>query len=48
MGDQEDRQKKAGYEYLLAYKLTVPIDDYTVESCKRWVSFKSRTKNQME
>lgn len=26
---------KAGYEYLLAYKITVPIYDYTVEFCKR-------------
>lgn len=24
---------KAGYEYLLAYKITVPIYDYTVEFC---------------
>lgn len=44
MGDK----KKAGYEYLLAYKLTVPIYDYTVEFCKRWISYKSRTKDQME
>lgn len=41
-------KKKAGYEYLLAYKLTVPIYDYTMEFCKRWVSYKSRTKDQME
>lgn len=26
---------KAGYEYLLAYKITVPIYDYTVEFCSR-------------
>lgn len=26
---------KAGYEYLLAYKITVPIYDYTVEFCRR-------------
>ena len=26
---------KAGYEYLLAYKLTVPIYDYTVVFCNR-------------
>ena len=26
---------KAGYEYLLCYKLTVPIYDYTVEFVKR-------------
>ncbi|MDP3733102.1 MAG: four helix bundle suffix domain-containing protein [Candidatus Daviesbacteria bacterium] len=49
MGDKADQgRKKAGYEYLLAYKLTVPIYDYTVEFCKRWISFKSRTKDQME
>ena len=27
--------KKAGYEYLLAYKITVPIYDYTVVFCDR-------------
>lgn len=49
MGDQIDQGKKrAGYEYLLAYKITVPIYDYTVEFCKRWVDYKSRTKDQME
>ncbi len=37
----------AGYEYLLCYKLTVPIYDYTVEFCKRWISPKSRTTDQM-
>ena len=26
---------KASYEYLLAYKITVPIYDYTVEFCNR-------------
>ncbi len=31
----ENRGFKAGYEYLLAYKITVPIYDYTVEFCKR-------------
>jgi four helix bundle suffix protein len=30
---------KAGYEYLLAYKLTVPIYDYTVEFCRRCSPF---------
>lgn len=29
------KQYKAGYEYLLAYKITVPIYDYTVVFCKR-------------
>lgn len=49
MGEQENQgSKKAGYEYLLAYKLTVPIYDYTIEFCKRWVDYKSRTRDQME
>lgn len=39
---------KASYEYLIAYKITVPIYDYTVEFCKRWIDYKSRTKDQME
>ncbi len=39
---------RAGYEYLLAYKITVPIYDYTIEFCRRWISPKSRTKDQME
>ncbi|MFC1647241.1 four helix bundle suffix domain-containing protein [Patescibacteria group bacterium] len=26
---------RAGYEYLLAYKITIPIYDYTVEFCRR-------------
>lgn len=39
---------KAGYEYLLSYKLTVPIYDYTTEFVKRWVHYKSRTRDQME
>lgn len=38
---------KAGYEYLLAYKITVPIYDYTVVFCDRWVSKYSRTNDQM-
>lgn len=40
--------KKAGYEYLLAYKITIPIYDYTVEFVERWISYKSRTRDQME
>lgn len=38
MGSKESMEKrkyKAGYEYLLAYKITVPIYDYTVVFCKR-------------
>ncbi len=40
-------KKQAGYQYLLAYKITVPIYDYTVEFTKRWVSNYSRTVDQM-
>ncbi len=43
-----NRPYKAGYEYLLAYKITVPIYDYTVEFCRRWIDYKSGTKDQME
>lgn len=46
--DQGDKGKKAGYEYLLAYKITVPIYDYTVEFCRRWIRQNSRTYDQME
>lgn len=38
---------KAGFEYLLAYKITVPIYDYTFEFCRRWIDRKSRTHDQM-
>src|SRR3989344_8495597 len=50
MGDMGNNQfkKKAGYEYLLAYKLTVPIYDLTVEFVKKYIDYKSRTKDQME
>jgi four helix bundle suffix protein len=37
----------AGYEYLIAYKITVPIYDLTVEFCDKWVSKYSRTTDQM-
>lgn len=47
MGDSQYK-KKAGYEYLLAYKLTVPIYDLTVEFAKKYIDYKSRTKDQME
>ncbi|MBI2034450.1 MAG: four helix bundle protein [Candidatus Levybacteria bacterium] len=39
---------KAGYEYLFAYKITVPIYDLTVEFIKRYIPPKSRTSDQME
>ena len=48
MENINNQKKKAGYEYLLAYKITVPIYDYTVEFCKRWIDYKSRTRDQME
>lgn len=38
---------KAGYEYLLAYKITIPIYDYTVIFCRRWIPRNSRTHDQM-
>lgn len=38
---------KAGYEYLLAYKITVPIYDYTVVFCDRYIDKRSRTHDQM-
>ncbi|MCX6766639.1 MAG: four helix bundle suffix domain-containing protein [Candidatus Moranbacteria bacterium] len=40
-------KKKAGYEYLLAYKLAVPIYDLTVEFVEKNVSKFSRTGDQM-
>ena len=40
-------KKQAGYQYLLAYKITVPIYDYTVEFTGRWVNNYSRTVDQM-
>ena len=40
-------KKKAGYEYLLSYKITVPIYDYTVIFCDRWIPKNSRTFDQM-
>lgn len=39
---------QAGYKYLLAYKITIPIFDLTMEFCKKYVSTYSRTKDQME
>jgi len=42
-----NQNKKAGYEYLLAYKLTVPIYDYTVIFCDKYINKFSRTQDQM-
>lgn len=50
MGDQMDRSNKgnrAGYEYLIAYKITVPIYDLTAQFCDRYVPKNSRTHDQM-
>jgi restriction system protein len=44
----ENQNKKAGYEYLLAYKLTVPIYDLTTEFTKKHISKFSRTVDQMD
>lgn len=43
------KEYKAGYEYLLAYKITIPIYDYTVIFCKRYRNLLSsqRTYDQM-
>lgn len=47
--EKQIAKKKAGYEYLLAYKITVPIYDYTVVFCERnWKLLSSqRTQDQM-
>jgi len=38
---------RAGYEYLLAYKITIAIYDYTVVFCNRFIDKRSRTHDQM-
>ena len=43
----EIQSAKSGYEYLLAYKITVPIYDLTVEFCDLNISKFSRTRDQM-
>jgi four helix bundle suffix protein len=43
----KDFKPKASYEYLLAYKVTVPIYDYTVIFCNRYIDRKLRTYDQM-
>jgi len=37
-----------GYKYLRSYQITVVIFDLTMEFVKRWIDYKSRTKDQME
>ena len=39
--------KKAGYEYLTCYMLGKVIQDLTVIFCNRFISYKSRTNDQM-
>jgi len=47
MSHSVSEKKKAGYEYLLAYKVTVPVYDYTVLFCNIWIPKGSRTHDQM-
>lgn len=42
-----ENKKQAGYQYLLAYKLTVPIYDLTVQFTEKYISKFSRTVDQM-
>jgi len=44
----QNQNKKAGYEYLLAYKLAVPIYDLTAEFTAKNISKFSRTVDQMD
>lgn len=50
MGDSKTQniRKAAGYEYLLAYKVTVPIYDLTMEFVRIYIPYKSRTVDQMQ
>lgn len=41
------KKTKAGYEYLLAYKITVPIYDYSVKFADRFIDRYSRTRDQV-
>lgn len=47
--DRDSAPSRAGYEYLLAWKITVPIYDYTVAFCKKYRHLLSsaRTYDQM-
>lgn len=46
-GMQNPQKPKAGYEYLLTYKITVPIYDLTVKFCDHFIDKRSRTHDQM-
>jgi len=43
----KNTKSNAGYSYLIAYKLTVPLYDYTIVFCDRWINKRSRTHDQM-
>ena len=45
--NNQTKNYKPSYEYLLAYKITVPIYDLTVQFCEKYVSKFSRTQDQM-
>ena len=45
--ENQNQKVGAGYEYLLAYKLTVPVYDLTVQFVKQNISQFSRTTDQM-
>lgn len=40
--------KVEGYKYLASYILATVIHDLTIKFVKRWIDYKSRTKDQME
>lgn len=44
INNNNKRPYKAGYEYLLAYKITIPIYDYTVVFCKTYRQMLSSTR----
>lgn len=41
---QDSAKMGAGYEYLLAYKITIPIYDYTVAFCRKYRQLLSSTR----
>ena len=47
MEEKDKRSYRSGYEYLIAYKMTIPIADYTVKFCNRWIDQQSRNYDQM-
>jgi len=47
MGGVENKRSVAGYRYLVAYKLSVPVYDLTTEFVDKYIDRFSRTKDQM-